>query len=142
MLIFVLVSVPIMFLNIIFQTGSLVILKRANYLKVFTVDQINGFATILLHFYIIGVYIIDLFWGLWLFPLAYLVYKSNYFPNIISFVLIASGIGYIIETTTFIIIPEIHIMIKPFLSIPESSGEVVMLLWLLIKGVSLQKNKL
>lgn len=141
MLTLVLVSVPVMFVNIIFQSGALIILSRADYMNLSSFDQIAELVTIFLHLYIIGVYVVDIFWGLWLFPLAYLVYKSNYFPQIIALVLIISGGGYIVDSISFLIAPELHMIIAQYLSIPEALGELVMLFWLLIKGISTKNLK-
>lgn len=140
MLTLVLISVSVMFVNIIFQTSSLVFLTRPNYFKAFTDIQISEIATMFLHLNIIGVYIVDIFWGLWLFPLAFLTYKSALFPKIIAIVLVISGIGYIIDSLSFIISQDIHNILRNYLSIPEALGEVVMLFWLLIKGVSKPQN--
>lgn len=142
MLTLVLISVSVMFVNIIFQTSSIVLLMRAKYFTAFTATQISDLATMFLHFNIIGVYIVDIFWGLWLFPLAFLTYQSNLFPKIIAVVLVVSGIGYIADSLSFIINQDIHNILRSFLSIPEALGEVVMLLWLLIKGVTKPKNEL
>ena len=140
MLTLVLISVSIMFVNIIFQTSSLVLLNRSDYFRGFTDAQISDLATMFLHLNIIGVYIVDIFWGLWLFPLAFLTFKSGFFPKIIAIVLVISGIGYIVDSLSFIINQDIHTILRNYLSMPEAFGEVVLLLWLLIKGVSTPKN--
>ena len=140
MLTLVLISVSVMFVNIIFQTSSLILLHKPNYFNAFTDIQISELATMFLHLNIIGVYIVDIFWGLWLFPLAFLTYKSNLFPKIIAIVLVISGIGYIVDSLSFIINQDIHSVLRNYLSIPEALGEVVMLFWLLIIGVSKPKS--
>jgi hypothetical protein len=141
MLILVLVSVSLMFVNIIFQTSALVFLSRTTYFTAFTTAQIAELTTMFLHLNIIGVYIVDIFWGLWLLPLAYLTYQSNFFPKIIAFVLVISALGYIVDSLSFIINQEVHMILRNYLSIPEALGEVTMLLWLLIKGVSMPDKK-
>lgn len=142
MLTLVLISVSIMFVNIIFQTGALVFLNRTNYFSAFSGEQIDELTALFLDFNIIGVYVVDIFWGLWLFPLAYLTYKSNFFPKIIAYVLAISGTGYIVDSLSFIINPEVHAVLKNYLSVPEALGEVIMLLWLLIKGVSISSKEI
>ena len=142
MLTLVVISVAIMFVNIIFQTTTITLLNKHNYFRGFSEIQMNDIATMFLHLNIIGVYIVDIFWGLWLFPLAVLIYQSNLFPKIIAFVLVISGIGYIVDSFSFIINPDINIILRNYISIPEALGEVVLLLWLLIKGVSNPKNEL
>ena len=140
MITLVFISVALMFVNILFQTGSLVILERTGYFAAFTKDQVAELSTLLLHLNLIGVYIADLFWGLWLFPLAYLAYRSGLFPEFISYALVLSGIGYITDSFSFIINQELHSILRNYLSIPEALGEVILLLWLLIKGVSVRKE--
>ncbi|MEI7661934.1 MAG: DUF4386 domain-containing protein [Bacteroidota bacterium] len=135
MLSMVIISVSVMFVNIIFQTSALVLLTRTNYFIAFTKAQISELATMFLHFNIIGVYVVDIFWGLWLFPLAYLTWQSNFFPKIIAFLLVISGSAYIADSLSYLINQEAHTILGNFLSFPEASGEVAMLLWLLIKGV-------
>ena len=136
MLTLVVISVSIMFVNIIFQMGALVFLNRATYVTAFSAEQIYELTALLLHFNIIGVYVLDIFWGLWLLPLAYLTYQSAFFPKIIALLLVISGIAYITDSLSFIINQEVHTLLINYLSIPEVLGEVVILLWLLIKGVS------
>lgn len=141
MLTLVFISVSVMFVNIIFQTSALVFLNRTNYFTAFTTAQIAELSTMFLHLNIIGVYVVDIFWGLWLLPLAYLTYQSNFFPKIIALVLVISGLGYIVDSLSFLINQEVHTMLRNYLSIPEALGEVTMLLWLLIKGVSMPDKK-
>jgi hypothetical protein len=139
MLTLVLVSVAVSFVNIIFQTGALVVLNRASYFTAFSTEQVYELITMFLHLNIYGVYVVTIFWGLWLFPLAYLVYQSNFFPKIIAILLVLSGICYCIGSILPLIIPTFYTQIADILSIPETIGEVTMLLWLLIKGVSTPK---
>ncbi|MDR1200404.1 MAG: DUF4386 domain-containing protein [Tannerellaceae bacterium] len=136
----VLVSIPIMFVAIIIETGALLVLKRADYLNVFTIEQIQSIAMTFVSLHITGVHIVTIFWGLWLFPLAYLVYKSNFIPKAIAILLILSGICYCIGSMSSLISPGFYAKIEPILSIPETIGEVSLLLWLLIKGVSVRNN--
>lgn len=141
MLTLVIISVSIMFVNIIFQTSALVFLNRTTYFTAFTTAQIAELTTMFLHLNIIGVYVVDIFWGLWLLPLAYLTYQSKFFPKIIAIVLVISAIGYIVDSVSFIINQEVHSILRNYLSLPEALGEIVILLWLLIKGVSTPDNK-
>jgi hypothetical protein len=142
MLSLILISVPVMFINIFLQTGSLLVLSRFDYLKVFTSDQLNSISMLLMNLNIVGVHIVEIFWGLWLFPFAYLVYKSNYFPKILAVLLVISGLGYVVGSLSSLILPEFYASIEKFISIPEALGESVMVLWLLIIGIKMSgENK-
>ena len=81
MVIFVLVAVPIAMLNTLNRVGALVLAKSANYAQMMFFLNLNEQ----------GMLIATIFWGLWLFPLGYLVYKSGYFPKILALFLVLSG---------------------------------------------------
>jgi hypothetical protein len=135
MLTLVIISVAVMLVNIIFQTAALVFLQRTSYFSAFTKAQVAEITTMFLHLNIIGVYVVDIFWGLWLFPLAYLCYQSDFIPKIIALFLVLSGLGYIVDSCSFLINQDVHSFLSNYLSLPEALGEVILLLWLLIKGV-------
>ena len=99
----VLVAVAVMFVNIIFQTAALFSLKRAAYFTEFTKGQIYELSTLFLQLRFMGEYVVGIFWGLWLFPLAYLVYKSNFIPKIMACLLILAGICHIVDCILFLI---------------------------------------
>jgi hypothetical protein len=138
MLSLVLISVSVMFVILIFQISAFFVLNRAEYLTEFTTGQISEISTLFLQLRFIGEYVVGIFWGLWLFPLAYLVYKSNFIPKVIAYLLVLSGICHIVDCVLFLISQNIHALMTTYLSFPVALGEISMLLWLLIKGVSTQ----
>ncbi len=139
MITFMLVSVPIMFVNIIFQTEALFVLNRGGYLNIFSTEQINSLSMLFMNLYFTGIHIVEISWGLWLFPLSYLVYTSNYFPKILALLLVIAGLCYLIGSMSYLINLEFYSTIQTYLSIPESIGELSIVFWLLIKGVKEQK---
>lgn len=82
-----------------------------------------------------GVIIASIFWGLWLFPLGYLVYKSGFFPKIIGWALFVGGLGYTLGSLLKLLTPQLQSII----SICEvmTMGEIVFLAWLVIRGAKL-----
>jgi len=140
MLFLVLVSVSVMFVILIFQISAFFVLHRAEYFTEFTAEQISEISTLFLQLRFIGEYVVGIFWGLWLFPLAYLVYKSNFIPKIIAYLLLLSGICHIVDCVLFLTSQNIHALLTTYLSFPVALGEITMLLWLLIKGVSMPKE--
>jgi hypothetical protein len=135
----ILVSIPIAFANIILEAGALLVLKRADYLNVFSTDQIQSVSMFFVDLHIMGVHIVEIFWGLWLFPFGYLIYKSNFFPKILAILVIVSGICYCMGSLSYLVNPIFFTKIVNILSIFETIGEVSILLWLLIKGISVKK---
>lgn len=102
---------------------------------VFTADQSQYFVGLFLDMYEFGSYIAGVFWGLWLFPLGYLIYKSNFVPKILGVLLVIAGVGYVAESFLLFLAPELGIPITDYTFI----GEVTITLWLLIKGVDEQQ---
>ena len=81
MVIFALVGIPIAMLNLINQAAVLLLLSGADYLTGFEPDQLDTLVMLFLDLQKHGVNIAQIFWGLWLFPLGYLVYKSGFLPR-------------------------------------------------------------
>jgi hypothetical protein len=78
MVIFALVGVPIAMLNLLNQFAALLLLSGADYLTVFTADQLQALVMLFLDLQKHGVFIAQIFWGLWLFPLGYLGLFGNF----------------------------------------------------------------
>ncbi len=98
-------------------------------------DAPNELVSILESYYD-GLGISTIFWGLWLFPLGWLVYKSGFFPKAIAILLFVAGFGYLIGSFLNIIFPEFDQFNTSFEFM--TIGEVVFIFWFVIKGV---KNK-
>ena len=78
MVVFILVAVPIAMLNELNQFAVLLLLNGADYLTFFTTDQIQAFVALFLDLHEHGIFIAQIFWGLWLFPMGYLIFKSGF----------------------------------------------------------------
>ena len=132
---FVMVSVPIMFANIVFQAGAYALLTRADFLNVFAASQAKALAMVLVQLHIVGVHIVEVFWGLWLFPFARLAYRSGLFPRILAVLLAVSGGAYVVCSASYLLVPNAFAILERYLSLLEAAGEIPMLVWLLSVGV-------
>src|SRR5574341_2441384 len=132
MVIFVLAAVPIAMLNELTQLAVLQLLSGADYLKGFTTEQLQALAYLFLRLHSQGLLIAQIFWGLWLFPLGYLVFKSGFLPGILGILLIIACFGYVIQSFAIFLLPNFNVKIIFF----TSWGELLLVLWLLIKGVN------
>lgn len=135
MVIFTLVAAPIAMLNELNHVAVLLLLKGPEYLKVFTTNQLHALVPVLLDLREHGIHIAGIFWGLWLLPMGYLVYKSNYIPKIIGVLLIIGCLGYLIDFVIFFVFPNVDVVISEYTFL----GEILMVLWLLIKGVNIEQ---
>ncbi|MEQ9308592.1 MAG: DUF4386 domain-containing protein [Balneolaceae bacterium] len=78
-----------------------------------------------------------LFFGLWLFPMGYIVIKSEIMPVWLGRVIILGGAGYVIST--FIHYSGIDFDYNRFLTLPATIGEFWMIGYLLIYGIRSRK---
>ena len=74
-----------------------------------------------------------LFFGLWLFPMGYIVIKSKRMPVWLGRVIVLGGIGYLISTV--IRYTGIDFSFNRFLTLPATIGEFWMIGYLLIFGI-------
>lgn len=79
-----------------------------------------------------GITIVQVFWGLWLFPFGYLVFKSRLIPRVFGILLMLGCVSYLIRFTGAILLPELDI--PSFIRLPTSIAEIGTCLWLLIMG--------
>ena len=82
MLAFALIISPLAFVNIGNKFAVLTLISKADYLKTFTAEQLKMQVLLYLRYYNNGNTIASLFWGLWLLPFGYLVFKSGFLPKI------------------------------------------------------------
>ena len=143
MVVFGLVGVPIAMLNTLNRVAALLILRGADYLSVFETGQLHAQMMLFLDFNEHGVFIATIFWGLWLFPLGYLVYKSGYFPRILGIIVMIAGFGYVFDFLTHIILPNYANYKALFLPVVTilTMGEVLFMIWVLFKGAKIPEMK-
>ena len=137
MVIFALVSVPIAFINELNQFAAVLLLSGADYLTVFPADQLQAQVMFFLDLHTAGFSIASIFWGLWLLPFGYLVYKSGFLPRILGILLIIGFLGFLIDFFIFFLFPTLDVTVGDFTGI----GEILITLWLLIKGVNVEHWK-
>ena len=83
--------------------------------------------------------VVGIFFGLWLIPFGQLVYKSGFIPRILGILLIIASIGYIIESFSFLLLPDYISLIRTYTFILYF-GELPIIFWLLIKGVKVKQE--
>ncbi len=131
----VVVAVPIACLNMLNQWAALLLLSGAEYLTGLWPDQLNAQVMFFLEMHAKGIFIAQIFWGLWLLPLGLLVIKSGFFPKILGIFLVAGCFGYLIDFLRQALFPESPEIISTIATIPSGISEISITLWLLIKGV-------
>jgi len=127
MVIFVLVGIPVAMLNEASYGVVLGLLQSAEYS--------TGSIAMFLDFHSYGISIVQIFWGLWLFPFGYLVYKSDFLPKIIGVTLMIGCFGYLADSLLHFVDTDFPIKFAVYLF----WGELIVLAWLIVKGVNVEK---
>lgn len=86
-----------------------------------------------------GFVVAEIFWGLWLFPLARLVYRSRFLPRFLGVWLALAGFAWVILSFTGILLPQYQGKVSTY-SQPAFLGEIALMLWLSIKGAKPQEG--
>jgi len=132
-----LVSVPIAIYNMVNLLAALQVLSGADYLTAFTQDQLNAQALHYINLHEQGIMVAYVFWGLWLFPLGYLVYRSDFIPRVVGIFLMISCFGYLIDFCAYFFLPDFDVAANMI----TGWAELVLCLWLLVKGVNVEQWK-
>ena len=128
---------PIYFLNTLNDAAALLLVRGADYLSVFQKPQRDALALLFLRLHHHGIVANEIFWGLWLFPLAVLVIRSRFLPRFLGVWLIINGFAYLITSFTGLLLPQYEDLVSN-VTFPAILGELVFMLWLVIKGARVQ----
>jgi len=134
---FVLVSASVCFLNVLNDVAALILFKGADFLSVFDKPQRDALGMLFLRLHSYGIFIAEMFWGLWLFPFGLLVFRSGFLPRFIGVWLMINCFGYVaLSVIALFFQPYYNTAFK--LLQPVLLGELAIMLWLLIKGAKVQ----
>jgi len=141
MVLFIVVGVAIESINTLNQFAALQLLSGADYLKVFSADQLNAQVMAHLDSWEAGYRIaVIMSFGPWLIPTGYLVYKSGYFPKILGVLAILAGFGFLIEGLQYFLLPDYIVISYPGSAL-AIIGEFALCGWLLLKGAKIPEIK-
>jgi len=135
MVIFMLLSIPIAMLNELNNLAVLFLLSGATSLHVFTAEQLHALVPLFLNLHALGLDISFLVGALWFFPLGYLVFKSGFLPRILAVLLIMNGLAYVIDSVAAVLLPDLNVNLVMW----TGWVEVVFALWLVIRGVNVER---
>lgn len=129
----------IYFVGVVGDFGALMIVRRTDFLSVFETPQRNALAMLLIKLRDAQNTAPEMLWGVWLLPLAGLVYKSRFLPRFLGVWLGLGGLAYIAVSITGILWPQYQGTAFR-LSQPATFCEVALTLWLVFKGVKLPQT--
>jgi len=131
-------GVAIKCISLLSEFAALLLLSGADYLSAFQTDQLQALAILFLDLYKNGFMIANIFFGIWLLPLGYLVYKSGFLPKILGVLLMVDCFAILFWFFQFFF--SLGYEMITFICLAESLiAEASLCLWLVIKGVKKQE---
>jgi hypothetical protein len=149
MVIFIIASVPLAYLELL-KFAPILLSSKATYLSVFEPAQLQALAKVFLDLFEQGFFISLIFFGLWMFPLGLLVFKSGsgFIPKTLGVLLMVGCFGYLFNflssagyLSAFFLPLNYEAITSLWMNI-AIIAEVLCILWLLIKGPGDQKPAL
>ena len=124
----------IYFVNEVNFGGALLFARGNDYINAaFTKPQRDALSMLFVRLHHFGVLTNSVFWGLWLIPLAILLYKSHSIPRVIEVWLFLNAIPYLALTVTGFLYPAYEGKTWDLL-MPLTFGELATMLWLIVVG--------
>ena len=121
------------FVNVVSDAGALMLVRGGDFLSAFDKPQRDALVMLFLRLHDQQNTAAEILWGLWLLPLAILVYRSRFLPRFLGVWLAINGCAYVILSLTGLLLPQYEN--KVFIgSQPALLGELVLMLWLVIRG--------
>jgi hypothetical protein len=128
-----LVSVPIVFVNVLNDIAALVLVSGSDFLSVFQKPQLDALAYLFLRLHSQGIIVASIFWGLWLFPFGMLVIRSGFIPRVFGFLLMIAGAAYLASAFATLVLPR-YAPVVSRIALPLEVAELPIIFWLLIWG--------
>jgi len=136
MVVFVVLQVGITCLNLVHQFGALMVATQPSYASGFGDEGANTLVLLLMDLQHNGYLVAQIFFGLWLFPLGLLAYRSGMFPRALGVILMVATGAYLVDAALQFLATDVADVVSGPVLIPVVIvAEVWMLAYLLIKGV-------
>lgn len=128
------------FFNVLNDAAALMLVRGEDFLSVFDKPQRDALALLFIRLHQREIVAAEILWGLWLFPLAILVYRSGFLPRFLGVWLTINGLAYLAMSFTGLLLPRYEETVSN-IAFPALLGEMAFMLWLVIMGVNVAKWK-
>lgn len=132
MVAFAAASVPIEFVAVAYKFDILSLLGGGDARLLLSPDEPHARVAFLLDAYDNRISVAMVFWGLWLLPFGYLVYRSHFLPRILGVLLMTGCFSYLVTFSAQLLLPEYRL--PDFVMWPVMAAEIGTCLWLLLFG--------
>jgi len=129
-----LVGCAIQAVSYVCYLAPFVLLGRAQYLSVFTVEQLQALVLMLLKLRSQAEQIGLVFFGFFDFLIGYLILRSSFLPRILGGFMALAGLGWLVFLS-----PPLATHLSHYILPLGFLAELLLMLWLLVKGVNVQR---
>jgi len=137
MLVFNAVSVAVMAINTVNHLAAWLFATSTELTASMGAATADGLAATFLELHGIGFSIAEIFFGLWLFPLGWMLWRTRAVPRPIAGLLMVGTVGYLANVTATFLSPDLSTALTPVFTTPPALAETALLVWLLVKGLAL-----
>jgi hypothetical protein len=137
---FNIIEFPIEAISKLCLFAALFLSGNADYLKAFEPHQLHALVKISLKLHDYGFAIDLVFFGFACLVYGYLLFRSGYFPKTLGVLMAIAGLSYLANSFTLILAPAYAGTTFPILVL-ALIGEMSFCLWLMVKGVNIQRWK-
>lgn len=133
------IAAAIMGANMLNHVGALMVATDPTYASAIGAELADALTLLFLNLHSQGFLIAQIFFGLWLLPLGYLVYTSGYFPRVLGVMLMIGCFGYLAHLVAIYVSPNFESSVSLYLALVAGIAETAFLLWLLVKGATVPR---
>jgi len=139
---FRMVSIPLQAVSLLYLSDALFPITQKTLLNSFTPDQLHAMTASSIRSHSNGYNFSLLVLGFCFIIHGYLIFKSEFLPKVLGLLIQFAGIGYIGHCFTYILAPSLTKWTFPIAMLPVLIGETTLSVWLIVKGVSVDKWKM
>lgn len=121
------------FIGVVSDAAALMVVRGGDFLSAFDKPQRDALAMLFLNLRDRQNTAAEILWGVWLLPLAAVVYRSRFLPRFLGVWLAIGGVAYVILSLTGELLPQYQEKVFGYAQ-PAFLGEVAFTLWLVIRG--------
>jgi len=136
---FRLTHVGILTVGILFHFAALFFLTGTHDPNVFSTAQLQEQALICLSFQSRGYTLCLVYFGFACVFLGILIYRSTFLPRVLGVLMAIAGLCYVTSSFARLISPTFASHLFPYILFPGALGEWSLALWLLVRGVNMQR---
>jgi hypothetical protein len=123
----------IYFINTANDAAALVLVRGAPFLDAFDQAQRESLAMLFLRVHREVITAAETLWGLWLVPLAILVWRCGFLPRVLAVWLVLNAVAYVAQSFAGFVMPHLSEVLDA-ICLPLQLGEIAFMLWLLVFG--------